>query len=299
MIDAALEIAEHAPPACVIVQRDQQPVRAAGRSRPRLGRADGRRPAGRMRCRSPRPIRSTCSTPRARPGGRRESCATTAATPSRCCGACGTSTTSEPGDVFWTASDVGWVVGHSYIVYGPLLVGATTVLYEGKPVGTPDAGAFWRVVAEHGSRRCSPRRPRSARSRRRIRTACTSASTTCPLCRYLFQAGERLDPDTYHWASERLGVPVVDHWWQTETGWAIAANPMGVEQLRHQAGLADRADAGIRRADPAARRLGGRTRTRRARSASSCRCRRARCRRCGVTTTGTSSRISRRSPATT
>ena len=141
-----------------------------------------------------------------------------------------------PGEVFWAASDVGWVVGHSYIVYAPLLAGCTSVLYEGKPVGTPDAGAFWRVIAEHRVKACLPRRPRSARSRRRTRKASWPASTTCPACEYLFLAGERLDPETYRWAGELLGIPVIDHWWQTETGWAIAADPMGLEALPTKAG---------------------------------------------------------------
>ncbi|MFI5912913.1 propionyl-CoA synthetase [Dactylosporangium sp. NPDC051541] len=136
-----------------------------------------------------------------------------------------------PGDVFWAASDVGWVVGHSYIVYAPLLAGATTVLYEGKPVGTPDAGAFWRVVADHGVnvmfaaptaiRAIRKEDPDGARiDRARLRSL-----------RTLFLAGERLDPQTYEWAGERLGVPVVDNWWQTETGWPIAASPRGLEEL--------------------------------------------------------------------
>jgi propionyl-CoA synthetase len=137
----------------------------------------------------------------------------------------------EPGEVFWTASDVGWVVGHSYIVYAPLLVGATTVLYEGKPVGTPDPGAFWRVMSEHdvrvmftaptGLRAIKKEDPEGKHLQRydlsKLRT--------------LFLAGERLDPSTYHWASDLLGVPVIDHWWQTESGWPIAANCMGIEPL--------------------------------------------------------------------
>ena len=137
----------------------------------------------------------------------------------------------EPGDVFWAASDVGWVVGHSYIVYGPLLAGATTVLYEGKPVGTPDPGAFWRVVSEHGVKVLFSA-PTAIRVIRKEDPDGTHPSRyDLSSLRYLFQAGERLDPDTYAWASEILGIPVIDHWWQTETGWAIAANPVGVQQL--------------------------------------------------------------------
>jgi propionyl-CoA synthetase len=136
-----------------------------------------------------------------------------------------------PGDVFWAASDVGWVVGHSYIVYGPLLAGATTVLYEGKPVGTPDPGAFWRVVSQHRVKALFT----APTALRAIRKEDPHGQYLAPYdvssLRYLFQAGERLDPDTYGWASEQLGIPVVDHWWQTETGWAVAANPMGIEPL--------------------------------------------------------------------
>jgi propionyl-CoA synthetase len=137
----------------------------------------------------------------------------------------------QPGEVFWAASDVGWVVGHSYIVYAPLLHGATTVLYEGKPVGTPDPGAFWRVASEHGVKALFSA-PTALRAIRKEDPAGEHIGRyDLSRLKYLFQAGERLDPDTYAWASDKLGIPVIDHWWQTETGWAIAANPMGVEAL--------------------------------------------------------------------
>ncbi len=143
---------------------------------------------------------------------------------------------AHPGDVFWAASDVGWVVGHSYIVYAPLLTGCTTVLYEGKPVGTPDAGAFWRVVAQHGVRALftAPTAFRAIRREDPSGERLREHDLGC--LRYLFLAGERLDPETYAWASELLGVPVVDNWWQTETGWPIAANPMGLEPMAIKAG---------------------------------------------------------------
>jgi propionyl-CoA synthetase len=142
----------------------------------------------------------------------------------------------EPGEVFWAASDVGWVVGHSYIVYAPLLAGATTVLYEGKPIGTPDPGAFWRVVSEYGVSVLFSA-PTALRAIRKEDPEATHVGRyDLSSLRYLFQAGERLDPDTYEWASQVLGIPVIDHWWQTETGWAIAANPVGVEQLPLRAG---------------------------------------------------------------
>jgi propionyl-CoA synthetase len=138
---------------------------------------------------------------------------------------------TNPGEVFWAASDIGWVVGHSYIVYAPLLAGCTTVLYEGKPVGTPDAGAFWRVAAEHNVKTLFT----APTGFRAIRKEDPGGELAKPYdlaaFEYLFLAGERLDPDTYRWAGELLGVPVVDHWWQTETGWAVAADPMGLEKL--------------------------------------------------------------------
>jgi propionyl-CoA synthetase len=135
------------------------------------------------------------------------------------------------GDVMFTASDIGWVVGHSYIVYAPLLVGATTVLYEGKPVGTPDAGAFWRVIAEHGVKTMFTA-PTAIRAIRKVDPdGALMAEHDLSSLRTLFLAGERLDPDTYAWASQKLGVPVIDHWWQTESGWPIAANPRGLEPL--------------------------------------------------------------------
>jgi propionyl-CoA synthetase len=136
-----------------------------------------------------------------------------------------------PGEVFWAASDIGWVVGHSYIVYGPLFYGCTSILYEGKSVGTPDPGAFWRVIAEHNVSVlfCAPTAFRAIRKEdpagSHIRKYNLSAF------RMLFLAGERCDPDTLHWAEEQLKVPVIDHWWQTETGWAIGANCAGLELL--------------------------------------------------------------------
>ena len=141
-----------------------------------------------------------------------------------------------PGEVFWAASDVGWVVGHSYIVYAPLLAGATTVLYEGKPIGTPDPGAFWRVVSEYGVNVLFSAPTALRAIRKEDPTGSHIGRYDLSSLRHLFQAGERLDPDTYAWASEVLGIPVIDHWWQTETGWAIAANPVGVEQLPLKAG---------------------------------------------------------------
>ncbi|MFI7115816.1 propionyl-CoA synthetase [Amycolatopsis sp. NPDC049868] len=144
----------------------------------------------------------------------------------------------RPGDVWWTASDVGWVVGHSYIVYAPLLIGATTVMYEGKPVGTPDAGAFWRVISEHGVKALFTA-PTALRAIKKIDPDGTEIGKyQLSGFKTLFMAGERLDPETYHWAHDKLGVPVIDHWWQTETGWPIAANPRGLEPMPVKPGSA-------------------------------------------------------------
>ena len=136
-----------------------------------------------------------------------------------------------PGDVFWAASDMGWVVGHSYIVYGPLLAGATTVVYEGKPVGTPDAGAFWRVVEEHRVKVLFTAPTAIRAIRREDPDGELVKEHDISSLKALYLAGERLDPDTYRWAGDVLGVPVIDHWWQTETGWAICANCRGLEDL--------------------------------------------------------------------
>ena len=137
---------------------------------------------------------------------------------------------AAPGEVYWAASDLGWAVGHSYIVYGPLFNGNTTVLYEGKPVGTPDPGAFWRVISQH-----------------RVRVFFTGAHVRrydLSGFRTFFLAGERCDPDTLHWAERQLGVPVIDHWWQTETGWPIGANCVGLGMLPVKPGSCTKAVAG-------------------------------------------------------
>ena len=142
----------------------------------------------------------------------------------------------EPGDVFWAASDVGWVVGHSYICYAPLIHGNTSVLFEGKPVGTPDAGTFWRVISEHKVKsfftaptafRAIKREDPEGKFKSKYDLSCLKA---------LYLAGERADPDTIYWAQNLLGVPVIDHWWQTETGWTIVGNPIGIEALTIKVG---------------------------------------------------------------
>jgi propionyl-CoA synthetase len=150
----------------------------------------------------------------------------------------------EPGEVYWAASDIGWIVGHSYIMYAPLLHGNTTVLFEGKPVGTPDAGAFWRVVAEHEVA-CMFTAPTAFRAiKQQDPHGALIRKYDLSRFRTLFLAGERCDPDTLHWAEAKLGVPVIDHWWQTETGWAIASNCVGIETLPVKAGSVTRAVPG-------------------------------------------------------
>ena len=144
----------------------------------------------------------------------------------------------DPGDVYWAASDVGWVVGHSYIVYAPLLHGCTTILYEGKPVGTPDPGAFWRVISEHGVKVLFTAPTAFRAIKRDDPDASYLEGVDMSRFEALFLAGERCDPDTLSWASEKLQVPVIDHWWQTETGWPVAINPLGLELLPIKPGSA-------------------------------------------------------------
>lgn len=252
MLDSALQIAEHTPQACVILQRDQKPCDLIeGRDvdwHELVATAEPADPVP-VAATDPLYVLYTSGTTGKPKGIVRDNGGHAVALLWSMRNIYGI----EPGDVFWTASDVGWVVGHSYIVYAPLMLGATTVLYEGKPVGTPDAGAFWRVISEHGVKVLftAPTAVRAIKKEdpdgARMRDYDLSS------LKYLFQAGERLDPDTYHWASDKLGKPVIDHWWQTETGWAIAANPTGIELMPVKPGSATVAmpgyDVQILRAD--------------------------------------------------
>jgi propionyl-CoA synthetase len=150
----------------------------------------------------------------------------------------------QPGELFWAASDIGWVVGHSYIVYGPLVHGCTTVLFEGKPVGTPDAGVYWRVASQH-TVACLFTAPTAFRAiKRDDPTGSLIKNYDLSTFRTLFLAGERTDPDTLAWAQDKLKVPVIDHWWQTETGWPICANCVGIEMLPVKPGSATKPVAG-------------------------------------------------------
>ncbi|MEO0357799.1 MAG: AMP-binding protein, partial [Pseudomonadota bacterium] len=137
----------------------------------------------------------------------------------------------DPGDVFWAASDVGWIVGHSYICYAPLIAGNTTVVFEGKPVGTPDPGTFWRVISDHKVKVLFTAPTAFRAIKRQDPKGEFVKKYKMPTLESLFLAGERSDPDTIEWAQDQLGVPVIDHWWQTETGYTIAGNPLGIEKM--------------------------------------------------------------------
>ncbi len=150
----------------------------------------------------------------------------------------------DQGDVYWAASDIGWVVGHSYIVYAPLLKGCTTILFEGKPVGTPDASVFWRIIAEHKVKTMFTAPTAFRAIKREDPSAKLMGGFDLSAFKYLFLAGERTDPDTLSWAENSLKVPVIDHWWQTETGWAIAANCMGIEAFPIKPGSPTKAAPG-------------------------------------------------------
>lgn len=230
LLDAALAQATHQPGHCVILQRDQAPADLVqGRDldwAATLAQAD---PADCVSVAATDPlyILYTSGTTGLPKGVVRDNGGHAVALHWSMSNVYG----AAPGEVYWAASDVGWVVGHSYIVYGPLLAGCTTVLYEGKPVGTPDPGAFWRVVATHGVRTLFTAPTAIRAIKKEDPSGAFTGKWDLSGLRYLFLAGERLDPDTYHWAGDLLGIPVIDHWWQTETGWPIAANCVGIEPL--------------------------------------------------------------------
>jgi len=228
LLDAAIDLAHHKPDFCVIFQRAQDVARLTpGRDVAWHEFQHGVTPADCVPVAGNHPayILYTSGTTGAPKGVVRPTAGHLVALnwTMRAIYDCGA------GDVFWAASDVGWVVGHSYICYGPLIAGCTTVVYEGKPVGTPDAAAFWRVIGEHGVKSFFT----APTALRAIKREDPEGRLVPPLpgLKALYLAGERADPDTILWAQRHLKVPVLDHWWQTETGYAIAANPLGIEQL--------------------------------------------------------------------
>jgi propionyl-CoA synthetase len=243
LLDSAINLAEHKPEHCIILQREQEPgTLIQGRD---LGWAEALSAAEPAECVSvaatdPLYILYTSGTTGQPKGVVRDNGGHAVAM----AWSMENVYNVKPGEVFWAASDVGWVVGHSYIVYAPLLAGCTTIVYEGKPVGTPDAGAFWRVVAEHGVSVLFTAPTAFRAIKRDDPNAEHLKRYDLGTLRALFLAGERCDPDTLAWAERILGVPVIDHWWQTETGWAIAANCLGIEALPIKPGSPTRAVPG-------------------------------------------------------
>ncbi|WP_028924579.1 propionyl-CoA synthetase [Pseudonocardia acaciae] len=229
LLDRAIELANHKPERCVILQRPQAPAAMGERDVDWASALDKATPADCVPVAATDPlyILYTSGTTGKPKGVVRDNGGHAVALRWSMANIYDVG----PGEVMFTASDVGWVVGHSYIVYAPLLTGATTVLYEGKPVGTPDAGQFWRVIAEHGVKAMFTAPTAFRAIKKEDPKGALLGSYDLSGFEYLFLAGERLDPETLRWAQDLLRVPVIDHWWQTETGWPIAANLMGLEPL--------------------------------------------------------------------
>jgi propionyl-CoA synthetase len=230
LLDAAIDMASHKPDFCVILQREQEVANLIeGRDVAWHTFQYGVEPAECVPVSGDHPayILYTSGTTGAPKGVVRATAGHLVALnwTMRAIYDCG------PGDVFWAASDVGWVVGHSYICYAPLIAGCTTIVFEGKPVGTPDAGTFWRVISEHGVRAFFTAPTALRAIKREDPSGLLPQNYDLSRLNALYLAGERADPDTIIWAQNHIKVPVIDHWWQTETGFAIAANPLGIEAL--------------------------------------------------------------------
>jgi len=234
LVDGAIELATHKPEFCVIFQREQEVAELGPRDVDWHGFQYGVDPAPCMPVEGNHPayILYTSGTTGAPKGVVRHTGGHLVALNWTMKNIYNT----EPGEVFWAASDVGWVVGHSYICYAPLIAGNTTIVFEGKPVGTPDAGTFWRVIQEHNVRSFFTAPTAFRAVKREDPTGEFVKKYDLSGLRAVYLAGERADPDTIEWAQAQLGVPIIDHWWQTETGFAIAANPLGIEALPVQIG---------------------------------------------------------------
>ena len=237
LVDEAMELASHKPDSCIVLQRPQAPAELIeGRDLDWEQAMAGAEPADCVPVKATDPlyILYTSGTTGKPKGVVRDNGGHAVALKY----SMKAIYNMDPGDVFWAASDVGWVVGHSYIVYGPLLTGLSTVLYEGKPVRTPDAGSFWRMVQDYRIKAlfAAPTAFRAIR-KEDPDSECLAGYDLSSL-EIVFMAGERLDPPTFHWMEDLLGLPVIDHWWQTETGWAICSNLMGIEPMPTKAGSA-------------------------------------------------------------
>jgi propionyl-CoA synthetase len=230
LLDGAIETADHKPDVCLILQREQHPCDLIpGRDLDWHAAQEGVTPAPCVPVAGNHPayILYTSGTTGAPKGVVRHTAGHLVALHWTMKNIYDV----DPGDVFWAASDVGWVVGHSYICYAPLIAGNTSVVFEGKPIGTPDAGVFWRIIQEHNVRSFFTAPTAIRAVKREDPTGAFLAKYDLSCLRALYLAGERADPDTIEWAREKLGKPVYDHWWQTETGYTIAGNPAGLEAL--------------------------------------------------------------------